>query len=187
MVGCSRVPYGAFAGSLRACAFVVRRPMYKLSFFSYSLYLDASVWTARFFSLATGRASGCGETRDGVRGCCDIGADALKEHPRGGAEVLAAGIAAWTRTSCTNSPCCVFHKKCVCVFSPQRPCICKSSAYSAVAAAAAAATCPTQNASREKLYYIYSAALLLCCGRVSVPLEYSLQRVESIYTQQQHF
>lgn len=58
---------------------------------------------------------------------------------------------------------------------------------SAVAAAAAAATCPTQNASREKLYYIYSAALLLCCGRVSVPLEYSLQRVESIYTQQQHF
>ena len=43
----------------------------------------------------TMKASGRGEAKEGVRGNCDNGADAMNDHPGEGAEVLAAGIAAW--------------------------------------------------------------------------------------------
>ena len=86
------------AGSLRACAFFCS------STYVYSSRTTESFPTACFSFLSTGRASGRGEAMEGERGAVTM---ALNEHPREGAKVLAAGIAAGTTTCCANSLRCV--------------------------------------------------------------------------------
>ena len=116
-----------------------------------------SLWTAYFLFLATGRASGRGETTEGGSGGCDDGADAVTEHPREGAhQVLTAGIAAWT-TFCANS-------LCLCarfIFPCNGHAFAKRYQVVRTLLLAAAAACPTKQRPRSGL--LYAAALLCCC------------------------